>query len=127
MIASCSPGAERVAVSPVSRDERLQVRPRELAQVEARENGVAEIEEPQREPVAPVSATCSTNRAAASVASRRDTVLALIPVRRAISFVPSSPPSDERVEHGERALDGGDVADGWLSGSGHGTLLVVRF
>src|SRR6188472_1404012 len=33
---------------------------------------------------------CSTRRAFASVASSRETVLALIPVRRAISFVPSS-------------------------------------
>ena len=74
-------------------DERLQVRPRERAQVETAEHGVAELDEPQREPVAPVSGTCSTYRAAASVASRRETVLALIPLRRAISFVPSSLPS----------------------------------
>ena len=33
----------------------------------------------------------------------------------------------ERVEHGERPLDGGDVADGWLSGAGRGTLLLSVF
>src|SRR6201987_1898916 len=36
-------------------------------------------------------------RAFASVASRRETVLALIPVRRAISFVPSSALPSERA------------------------------
>ena len=50
--ASCSPGTERVAVSPVSADELLQVRPCEPTQVEAPENGIAELEQPQREPVA---------------------------------------------------------------------------
>ena len=54
-------------------------------------------------------------------------MLALIPVRRAISFVPSSPPSDERVEHREGTLDGGDVTDGWLTGTSHATLLAVYF
>ncbi len=54
-------------------------------------------------------------------------MLALMPVRRAISFVPSSPSVGERVEHRERALDGGDVADGWLTGASHDTLLSHYF
>ena len=61
------------------------------------------------------------------MASRRDTVLALMPVRRAISFVPSSPAVGEGVEHRERPLDGGDVADGWLTGASHDILLRVDF
>ena len=75
------------------RDERLQVRPGERAQVEPCEHGVPELDEAQRRAGSARLGTCSTKPAAASVASRRETVLALIPVRRAISFVPSSPPS----------------------------------
>ena len=54
-------------------------------------------------------------------------MLALMPVRRAISFVPSSPAVGERVEHRERALDGRDVADGRLTGASRGTLLPSDF
>ena len=85
-------------------------------------------------------ATCSTRPASASVASNRETVLALMPVRRAISFVPSprdrhrrptgvgvSDHSGERVENGDGALDGGDMADGWLAGTGHARLRSVNF
>jgi hypothetical protein len=58
--------------------QRFQMRSRELAQVEAREDDVPELEEPN---------------AAASVASSRETLLGFTPVRRASSFVPSSPPA----------------------------------
>ena len=67
------------------------MRTRELAQVEPPERGVAELDEPQPEPVAAGVRTCSTSPPATSVASWRDAVLAFNPVRRAISFVPSSP------------------------------------
>src|SRR3954469_23727218 len=33
----------------------------------------------------------------------------------------------ERVEHCEGALDGGDVANGWLTGAGRGTLHLSVF
>ena len=109
--------------------ERDQVGPRDLAQVEAREHGVAELEQPEPEPVAAavgdVLDEAGLRRASRAVARRCS---ALIPVRRAISFVPSSGASvGERVEDGDRALDGGDVADGWLTGSRHGRVRSVNF
>ena len=54
---------------------------------------VAELDEAEPQPVAAVSPPGRRSRPTASVARRRETVLALTPVRRAISFVPSSPPS----------------------------------
>ena len=106
-------GAESVAVSPVASDRRDEMRPRDLAEVEAGEDGVAELQEPEAEPVAPaLGVVLDEARPRASVASSRETVLALMPVRRAISFVPSSgSPVGERVEHRDGPLDGGDVAD----------------
>ena len=55
-------------------------------------------------------------------------MLALIPVRRGELVRPELAASlGERVEHGERPLDGGDAAYGWLSGSGHGAIVETRF
>ena len=92
--ASCSPGGrERCRLTGLAH-ERLQVRPGERRGgrgARARRCRARSSRSDRR--YRPVSGTCSTNRAEASVASRRETVLALIPVRRAISFVPSSPPS----------------------------------
>ena len=125
--ASCSPGTDRVAVSPVAAHELLQVRPREPAQVEAPEDGVAELDQPQREPVAARLGHVldvprrGERREQARDRARVDAGAAGDLVRAELVAV------GERVEHRERALDGGDVADGWLTGAGRGTLLLVRF
>ena len=126
--ASCSPGAESVAVSPVSRTSASQMRPGQSTQVEALEYGVPELDESEREAVAARwRARAPRTGPPASVASSRETVLALMPVRRAISFVPSSPPSASASSTAERPLDRGDVTDGWLAGAGRGTLLQSVF
>ena len=52
MIASSSPGTESVAVSPVASDERDEMGACDLADVEAREDRVREVDEADAEPVA---------------------------------------------------------------------------
>ncbi len=106
-------------------DECLQVRPRERAQVEAPEHGVAELDEPQRQPVAPGLRDVlhepgrrerreqARDGAGVDPGAARDLVRAeLLPVR-------------ERVDHRQGAPDGGDMADGWFTGTGRGTLPLL--
>ncbi len=67
--------------------------PRDLANVEPGEHCVREVDEPDAEPVAargrhPLGESRGRQRS-----ELRETVLGVIPVRRAISFVPSSPAS----------------------------------
>ena len=88
--ASRSPGAESVAVSPVVATSACR-----CGRAICRRSRRARTTLPscrRRRPsrYRPESWTCSTRPPATSVASRRETLLALIPVRRAISFVPSS-------------------------------------
>ncbi len=81
--------------------ERLQVRPRELAQVEPLEHGVAELDEPQREAVAAVlrhvldEARRGERREEARDGARVDAGAARDLVRPELTAV------GERVEHGE--------------------------
>ena len=108
-------------------DELLQVRPREPAQVEAPEDGVAELEQPQREPVAARLGHVldvprrGERREQARDGARVDAGAAGDLVRAELVAV------GERVEHPEGALDRGDVPDGWLTGAGRGTLLLSDF
>jgi len=101
------------------------MRPRERAQVEPPEDGVAELDEPQRQPVAPGLRQVfdiagsgerreqARNGARVDPGAARDLVRAeLLPVR-------------ERVDHRQGAPDGGDVADGWFTGTGRGTLPLL--
>ena len=60
VIASCSPGTESVAVSPVRGDQRLQRRLRKLAEIEPVEDGVPELDEAHAQAVAAGRGTCST-------------------------------------------------------------------
>jgi len=107
--------------------ELLQVRPRERAEVEAAEDGVAQLDQPQREPVAarlgdvldvPRRGEC---REQTRDGARVDAGTAGDLVRAELVAV------GQRIEHRERALDGGDVPDGWLTGAGRDTLLLSNF
>jgi hypothetical protein len=101
-------------------DERLEMRPRDLAEVEAGEDDVPELEQPQPEPVAPRVLHVLDEaprdeggeqpRDAAGVDARPagDLVGAELGVRLG-----------ERVQDAERPLHGADEPDRWLSSSGH--------
>ena len=96
----------------------------ELAQVEPPQHGVAELDEPEPEAVAAGRRDVLDEpgggerreqpRHRARVDARAPREL----VRAELAAV------GERVEHRERALDGGDATDGWLSGAGHGTMVA---
>ena len=103
-------------------DECLEMRPREGTEIEPPEYGVAELDEAQREPVATRLRHMlhepgrgqrreeTRHRARVDTGSPRDLVGA------ELSAV------CKRIDHEERPLDGGDVTDGWLAGTGRDTL-----
>jgi hypothetical protein len=116
------------------------VGPGQLAQVEASEHRVPQLEQAEAEPVtagagnvldeASVGERCEQPGHGARVdpGPSRDLVRSELdpPARRAgsgsVRIV-----DREGIEHRDGALDRGDVTDGWLSGAGHGTLESVRF
>ena len=108
----------------VTEDERLQVRPRDLAEIEPAEHGIAELQKAEAEPVPPVRRHVldeprggerreePRDRARIDPRSPRDLVRPEL--RRAVR---------ERIEDRECALDGRDMADRGLSRPGHGVTL----
>ena len=122
-------GDESVAVSPVSATSRSRWGAPPRAGRGRASTAFPSWSEPEARAGSGRSPS-TARRAAAPRASRGAArrVLALIPVRRASSFVPSSPRASASASSTrERALDGGDLADGWLSCAGHGTFSLTDF
>ena len=103
------------------RDELLQMRPGDLAQIEPGEHRVPELQQAEAEPVAAGRGDVLDHPSAgkrreqprhrARVDPRSPGDLVRAELRVAIG---------QRVEHGQRALDRSDVANGWLSCPWHG-------
>src|SRR6478609_5354719 len=101
--------------------------PGKRPQVEPTEDGVPELDEAQRQPVATglghvldvagrsEGRQQARDRARVDPGAARDLVRAeLLPVA-------------ERVDHREGAFHGSNVADSWLTGAGRGTLHLLVF
>ncbi len=104
-------------------DERLEVRPGELAEVEPPEHGVPELDEPQRQAIA-ARLRHVLDEAGRGERREQPRDRAGVDRRATCDLVRAELAAvGESVEHRERALDGGDVADSWLTGAGRDTLL----
>jgi hypothetical protein len=112
---------------PRGAHELLQVRPREPTQVEAPEHRVAELDQPQRQAVAPrLGHVLDVARRREGGEEPRDR--ARVDTGAARDLVrPQLARIGERVQHAKRALDCGNMTDSWLTGSGRGTLLTSDF
>ena len=107
--------------------ERLQVRMGEGPQVETAQDGVTELDQPQRQPI-PAGLRHVLDEPSRGERGQQTGHRARVDARAPRDLVRSELPSvGEGVEHRERALDGSDVADGWLTGASHDTLLSHNF
>ncbi len=103
--------------------ERLQVGPGERAEVEAREHRVAELDQAKRQAI-PAGLRDVLDESRRGERREQARHGACVDARAPRDLVRAELATvGERIEHGERPLDGGDVTDGWLTGACHAILL----